>query len=117
MSCPLNTYEIDGHILIKELVKSSQFKTAGCDIDLMEIPKNTPMEPHHHKTFDEAFYVVSGKGFRIDGKTKHPIQQGDLFLALKGETHAVFTKEAPLSVLTICLPHFDPSDIYYEKNV
>lgn len=114
MSRALKTYEIEGHIVIRELIKSSQFRECGCDIDLMEIPVKTPMEPHHHKTFDEAFYVVAGHGVRTDGDKEYPIQQGDVFLALRGQTHAVFTQESSLSILTICLPHFDETDIYYE---
>lgn len=114
MRRPLNTYEIEGPILIKELVKHFELPLTGCDIDLMEIPSRTGMELHHHKTFDEVFYVVDGSGVREDETGEIGIEKGDVFVATRGSWHAVFTKEFPLSVLTICLPHFDLNDIYYK---
>lgn len=106
---PLNVYEIEGPILIKELVKNF-----GCDVDLMEIPSQTAMALHHHKSFDEIFFVVEGSGVREDEKGEFPLCKGDVFLAGRGQKHAVSTRDFPLSVLTICLPHFDPNDVHYE---
>lgn len=112
---PLKSYEIEGFIQITELAKSSQFKLAGCDIDLMAIPPYTTMRPHFHRHFDEAFYVQSGQGVcQLGGKT-FPVQAGDFFLAMNGQLHAVSTNESPIVVLTICLPFFDETDIIYES--
>jgi mannose-6-phosphate isomerase-like protein (cupin superfamily) len=115
MHSTLKTYEIEGSIVIRELIKSRDLPLSGCDMDLMEIPSNTPMGLHHHKTFDEVFYVVEGSGMRMDENGQYPIQRGDVFMALRGQKHAVFTKDSPVSVLTICLPYFDLNDVHYEE--
>ena len=103
-------YEIEGGIQIFELVK-----TKGCDMDRMDIPPFTTMQIHYHKTFDEIFYVLDGKGVAESNGETFEIEKGGSFVVNRGEFHAVSTRGEALSVLTICLPHFDLRDIFYDK--
>jgi mannose-6-phosphate isomerase-like protein (cupin superfamily) len=109
----LSRYEIGNGIEIQELVKHHWFESQSCDIDLMDMPPNAAMELHYHRTFNEVFFVVSGSGFRNSLGEKTPISVGDVFIARRGEAHAVTTGPEPMVVLTVCLPSFVNDDIHY----
>jgi len=70
--------------------------------------------PHYHKKTREWIYVVSGRGMvELNGVT-WPIRERDWVEIVPGEEHAFRNQQAaPLTIVCVCSPRFDPSDVYY----
>jgi mannose-6-phosphate isomerase-like protein (cupin superfamily) len=60
---------------------------------------------HHHTSYDEAFYVLSGEmEFRVDGATEQ-VREGSMAFVPRGSTHAFRNpRQEPTRMLVITTP-------------
>lgn len=84
--------------------------------DNLSIAHNTILESarnHMHRTIDETYYVLKGKGKLIIGKEILKIKEGDIIPVSKGTWHYLQSSDAtPLEVLVVTTPKYNPEDLF-----
>ncbi len=71
-------------------------------------------KPHYHKRLAEAYYFLEGEGWiELDGR-RHPVKPGAAVLIRPGTRHRALRGAAPMKILNIVVPGFDPSDEWFD---
>jgi mannose-6-phosphate isomerase-like protein (cupin superfamily) len=75
------------------------------------IPPGTSTIPHHHRTGEEVYYVLRGRGRITLNDQTHDVGPGDAITILPGTFHhLVNTGDEELVVLCSCAPAYSPDD-------
>jgi mannose-6-phosphate isomerase-like protein (cupin superfamily) len=79
-----------------------------CSVHRVEISRHA--RAHYHKTLTEAYYILEGEGqIELDG-VLHPIRPGTAVLIRPGTRHRIVAGDAPVTILNVVVPPFDPRD-------
>src|SRR6476660_1276789 len=92
---------------------AGQVARPACNQSLAEatIPVGGATTAHYHRTTEELYLVVEGRGrLVIDGEERE-LAEGDCALIAPGATHKLHnTGETPLRVLCACAPAYSDAD-------
>jgi len=83
-----------------------------CSVHLVEISKDS--KTHYHKGFTETYYFLEGEGqMELDGKL-YPAKPGMAVMIRPGTRHRAVPGKAPMKILNIVVPPFDPDDEWFD---
>lgn len=92
--------------LVRELYHSENISIAHNTI--VEAARN-----HMHRTINETYYVLKGRGQLIIGEETLDIREGDLVPISKGTWHYLKKiEEDSLEVLVVTYPKYNPEDLF-----
>ena len=59
---------------------------------------------HYHKTFDELYYMIRGRGLLTVNGAPQPLEEGGCILVQRGEKHFIQIPNQPLEFIVVCTP-------------
>lgn len=71
-----------------------------------------PTEPHLHKSMDEVYYVIKGRGKARIGGEEMEIGAGDFVKIPRGMCHEIFQIDEPMEIVFMTHPGFNAGDIH-----
>ncbi|ENN96756.1 hypothetical protein J422_00526 [Methanocaldococcus villosus KIN24-T80] len=99
----------DGSI-IRELIHP-KFANSKQSLALAEVPINGKTLLHRHKTSEEIYFILEGKGKMILDNKEFEIEMGDTILIPPNTKHKVInTGDKPLKILCASYPAYSDND-------
>ncbi|RJS70570.1 cupin domain-containing protein [Methanophagales archaeon] len=87
------------------------YKSAGMSLAEATVYQET--KRHFHKTAEEIYHILEGKGImEIEGNSKE-VSEGDTVVILPGEKHRIFT-DKKVRFLCFCSPPYSDADTVLE---
>ena len=83
-----------------KIVKQVPILTEQLMATILMIPSNAKTPAHAHTESDEIHYIIRGTGRISVGKNSNKVQEGNLILVPKTESHYFSTSENTLIVLS-----------------
>ena len=108
----------DGSI-IRELLHPAQHGTTlSMSLAEAQVPGQAETLLHRHKTFQEIYHFLSGKGVMTLGNESFPVKKGDSVLIPKGTPHKVRNTGAEtLRFLCCCSPPYTHQETELMKSL
>lgn len=87
-----------------------------CTVKIITVSPNQELSLQQHEHRDEEWKMLRGSGTVTVNDIQTPVQPGDDFLVLRGETHRVASGPEGLQFLEIAFGQFDEADIKRLKD-
>lgn len=104
----------DGGI-VDELLSQQERETLKMSLASWYLPSYKKARPHHHKTSEEIYYIMSWKGRVAVGSLNMPIKPGDVIYIPTDTAHALANYNAKnLDILCVSTPPYTHEDFFSE---
>lgn len=107
----INAYVTRDGSLIRELMHPVKNGNVQQSLAEAEIAPGSATQLHYHKTSEELYYIVAGRGFMTLGVEKFNVSVGDTVCIPPGTAHCIQnTGTTTLRILCCCAPAYAHED-------
>lgn len=100
----------------KILFEEDDLQSEGTRIQIVEIPGNQKVNPHHHKVQTEVYNVQKGTAILGIGDNEYEAGKGDTLICKPEQTHYVINESSETFRLLVFKTNYEENDTYWEES-
>jgi mannose-6-phosphate isomerase-like protein (cupin superfamily) len=112
----ISTNDIEPYVtkdgsLIREIIRPSRLEDARMSLAEATLKEGCSTFLHIHRTSEEIYHILSGKGAMTLGDEKFDVEPGDSIFIMPGTPHRIENLgDRPLRILCCCYPPYEHED-------
>ncbi len=96
---------------IRPLMDQTNSSIERCSLAEETLPVGATVGTHYHRTTEEIYYVLSGRGMMSVGEEKREVGAGDaIYIPVNSDHTITNVGNAPMKILLVCGPAYSPQD-------
>ena len=99
---------------IRSILDSTNAPVRNQSLAEASLPSGTSTQGHYHRTLEEFYFILEGRGVLQIGDEKREVGPGDCALIPPGAWHEITAAEN-LRFLCCCAPPYSHDDVYFER--